>query len=106
MHYWVLDWQWASRFLDLGFYISFSGVVTRGSREDLRAVARAVPVHMLLLETDAPWGTPRGRSGSMRPAWMVDTAEVVAEVRGVGVEELVEQERANASALFSRLRLG
>jgi TatD DNase family protein len=105
MHYWVLDWRWATRFLELGFYISFSGVVTRSSREDLRAVARAVPEDLLLLETDAPWGTPRGRSGPMRPAWMLDTAKVVAEARGVGVAELAELERANASALFSRLRL-
>ena len=105
MHYWVLDWSWATRFLDLGFYISFSGVVTRASREDLREVARAVPADRLLLETDAPWGTPRGRSGSMRPAWMVDTAEAVAAARGITLLELADLERANASALFSRLRL-
>ena len=105
MHYWMLDWDWARRFLDLGFYISFSGVVTRGSREELRAVARAVPADRLLLETDAPWGTPRGRQGPMRPAWMVDTAEVVASVRGIRLQELAELERANAGALFPRLRL-
>ena len=105
MHYWVLDWTWARRFLDLGFYISFSGVVTRASREDLREVARAVPAERLLLETDAPWGTPRGRSGTMRPAWMVDTAEVVAAARGISVLELADLERANASRLFGRLRL-
>jgi TatD DNase family protein len=101
----VLDREWARRFLDLGHYISFSGVVTRASRHDLREVARAVPSDRLLLETDAPWGTPKGRSGPMRPAWMVDTAEVVAEVRGIPVEELAELERANAGALFWRLRL-
>ena len=105
MHYWVLDWDWARRFLDLGFYISFAGVVTRGSRQDLREVARAVPADRLLLETDAHWGTPKGRRAPMRPAWMVDTATVVAQARGIGVQELVELERANAAALFPRLRL-
>jgi TatD DNase family protein len=105
MHYWVLDWGWARRFLDLGFYISFSGAVTRGSRQDLREVARAVPADRLLLETDAPWGTPRGRRAPMRPAWMVDTAAVVAEVRGIDLKELAELERANARALFPRLGL-
>jgi TatD DNase family protein len=105
MHYWTLDWEWAKRFLDLGFYISFSGVVTRGSREELRAVARAVPAERLLLETDAPWGTPKGRSGPMRPSWMVDTAEAVAGARRITMGELADLERANASALFSRLRL-
>jgi TatD DNase family protein len=105
MHYWVLEWDWARRFLDLGFYISFSGVVTRSSRHDLREVARLVPADRLLLETDAPWGTPKGRSGPMRPAWLLDTAEVVASTRGIAVAELAELEWANASTLFNRLRL-
>ena len=103
MHYWVLGWDWAERFLDLGLFISFSGVVTRSSRDELREVARRVPADRLLVETDAPWGTPRGREGGMRPAWMVDTARTVAEVRGMSLEELSELERANARRLFPRL---
>ncbi len=103
MHYWTLDWEWAQRFLELGFHISFSGVVTRATRTDLREVAARVPAERLLLETDAPWGTPRGRSGRMRPAWIVDTARVVAEARGLGLEELAELEARNAHALFTRL---
>jgi TatD DNase family protein len=103
MHYWVLGWDWARRFLDLGFYVSFSGVLTRASRDELRDVARRVPADRLLLETDAPWGTPRGREGRMRPAWMVDTARVLAEVRGIGLEELAELEWANVRTLFPRL---
>ncbi len=106
MHYWVLDWGWARRFLDLGFFISFSGVVTRASRDELRDVARRVPADRLLLETDAPWGTPKGREGRMRPAWMTDTARVVAEVRGIALEELAELEWANVRTLFPRLRGG
>lgn len=105
MHYWVLNWDWARLFLDLGFYISFSGVLTRSSRTDLREVARRVPADRLLLETDAPWGTPRGRTGPMRPAWMVDTARVLAEVRGMSIEELGELELANVRRLFRRLDL-
>jgi TatD DNase family protein len=105
MHYWVLDWEWAPRFLDLGLYVSLSGVVTRGSRQELREVARRLPADRLLLETDAPWGTPRGRSGVMRPAWLLDTARTVAEARGLSLGELGELERANAHALFPRLRL-
>jgi TatD DNase family protein len=80
-------------------------VVTRSSRHDLREVARLVPADRLLLETDAPWGTPKGRSGPMRPAWLLDTAEVVASTRGIAVAELAELEWANASTLFNRLRL-
>lgn len=103
MHYWVLDWEWARRFLDLGLFISFSGVVTRSSRDELRDVARRVPADRLLIETDAPWGTPRGREGRMRPAWLVDTARTLAGVRGISVEELAELEWANVRTLFPRL---
>lgn len=104
MHYWSLDWEWAERFLDLGLLLSFSGIVTRASREGVREVARRMPADRLLLETDAPWGTPRGRSGPMRPAWMVDTARTVAEVRGLSLEELDALQRANVERLFTRLR--
>jgi TatD DNase family protein len=103
MHYWVLDWKWARRFLDLGFFLSFSGVVTRSSRDELRDVARRVPADRLLIETDAPWGTPRGREGRMRPAWMVDTAQTLAELRGISLEELAELEWANVRTLFPRV---
>jgi TatD DNase family protein len=103
MHYWTLAWEWAARFLDLGLYLSFSGVLTRASRGDLREIAARVPADRLLVETDAPWGTPRGRSGKMRPAWMMDTARALAEVRGLPLEELAALERANVKALFPRL---
>lgn len=104
MHYWSLDWGWAERFLELGFLISFSGLVTRASREGVRDVARRMPADRLLLETDAPWGAPRGRSGPMRPAWMVDTARTIADVRGLTLDQLDALQRANAERLFTRLR--
>lgn len=103
MHYWVLDWEWARRFLDIGFFISFSGVLTRSSREALREVARRVPGDRLLIETDAPWGTPRGREGKMRPAWMVDTARALAETRGISLQDLAELLWVNVTRLFPRL---
>src|SRR2546421_2109788 len=102
IHYWSLDAAYARRFLDLGFHISFAGTLTRASKEHLREVARLVPADRLLLETDAPWGTPRGRSGPMRPAWMLDTAQALAEIRGLSLNELAEVEKANVSSLFSR----
>lgn len=104
MHYWTLPWEWAERFLELGLYISFSGVVTRSGHAWLRELVARVPADRLLLETDSPWGTPRGRSGPMRPAWIIDTASAVAKARGVSLEELAELEWANARRLFRRLR--
>jgi TatD DNase family protein len=103
IHYWSLDSEWARRFLDLGMFISFAGTVTRTSKEHIRQVARLVPEDRLLLETDAPWGTPRGRSGPMRPAWMVDTARAVAELRGWSLEQLAEIERRNVRELFPKV---
>lgn len=104
MHYWALDWRWAERFLDLGLYISFSGLATRASRDAIRDVARRLPEDRLLLETDSPYGMPRGRpNGPNHPAWLVDTAEVVALARGVTVDRLAAIEERNARALFTRL---
>lgn len=103
IHYWSLDAAWARRFLDLGFFISFAGTLTRASKEQIREVARLCPQDRLLLETDAPWGAPRGRAGPMRPAWMLDTALTLAELRGLSLERLGEIERENARALFPRL---
>ncbi len=104
MHYWTLDRGWAELFLELGLYISFAGVLTRASQSDLRQVAASVPGDRILLETDAPWGTPRGRSGYMQPAWLLDTALVLAGLRGLELAELARLERANAQALFPKLK--
>jgi TatD DNase family protein len=103
IHYWSLDAEWARRFLELGFHISFAGTLTRKSKEHIREVARLVPRDRLLLETDAPWGTPQGRSGPMRPAWMIDTGRALADLRGWDTDTLAEIELANVRSLFSRI---
>jgi TatD DNase family protein len=105
MHYFALEWEWAERFLDLGFYLSFAGLVTRPSRNALRDVVRRCPADRLLLETDSPFGNAQKRMGvPNRPAYLIDTAELVAELRGVSLERLAVQETANALALFTRMR--
>ena len=105
MHYFALEWEWAQRFLDAGFYISFAGLITRPSRDALREVAKRCPADRLLLETDSPYGNPQKRMGvPNRPAYLIDTATLVAELRGVSLESLAELERANALALFTRMR--
>ena len=106
MHYFALDWGWAMRFLELGFYLSFAGLVTRPSRSALREVVHNCPEDRLLLETDSPFGQPatRKREPQNRPAFLVDTARVVAGLRGISLEELAEIEFANAISLFKRIR--
>jgi TatD DNase family protein len=105
MHYFAIEWEWAERFLELGFYLSFAGLVTRPSRNALREVVKRCPTDRLLLETDSPYGNAHKRMGvPNRPAYLLDTAELVAELRGVSLEELGAQESANALALFRRMR--
>jgi len=105
MHYFALDWGWAMRFLELGFYLSFAGLVTRPSRSALREVVHNCPEDRLLLETDSPYGNAQKRMGvPNRPAYLMDTAEMVAEIRGISLYHLADLEMANALALFTRMK--
>ncbi len=101
MHCFTEDWETAKAALDLGFYISFSGIVSFKNAEDLREVARRVPDDRLLIETDSPWLAPvphRGKSNC--PAWVADVARCVAEVRKVPLDTLIETTSANTRRLF------
>ncbi|HEY5035214.1 MAG TPA: TatD family hydrolase [Candidatus Dormibacteraeota bacterium] len=105
MHYFTLEWEWAERFLDLGFSLGFAGLVTRPSRHSLREVVRQCPDDRLLLETDSPYGNAHKRMGvPNRPAYLIDTAELVAELRGTGLAELAKLESDNALRVFSRMK--
>lgn len=105
MHYFALDWDWAQRFLDAGMHLSFAGLVTRPSRHALRDVVARCPAERLLLETDSPYGNAHARMGVQnRPAYLLDTAELVATLREISLGELGELERKNAFALFGRMR--
>lgn len=105
MHYFALEWDWATRFLDAGFHLSFAGLVTRPSRGALRDVVMRCPADRLLLETDSPYGNAQARMGvPNRPAYLIDTASLVAELRGIRLEQLAELECANAMALFTSMK--
>ena len=105
MHYFALEWDWAERFLDLGFHLSFAGLITRPSRGALREVVKRCPADRLLLETDSPYGNAQKRMDvPNRPEYLLDTAEVVAELRGISVDELAEHEKLNAYALFRKMK--
>ena len=89
LHCFTASRELAETALGLGLMISFSGVVTFKKSEDLRAIARDVPLDRLLVETDAPYLAPtphRGRRNE--PAFVVATAGVVAEARGITLEAL------------------
>ena len=93
----------ARKGLDLGFYVSLSGIVTFKNAQDLQATARWLPADQMLVETDAPFLAPVPHRGQKcEPAFVVDTAAFVAELRGEAPEELAEATTENFFRLFSR----
>lgn len=90
--------------LDLGLYVSFSGVVSFKKSEDLREVARAIPLDRLLVETDAPFLAPEPHRGKTNePAFVAHTAGALARARGIGVEALAEATTRNFFRLFGKV---
>jgi TatD DNase family protein len=101
LHCFTEDWDMAKAALDLGFYISFSGIVSFANAKELREVATKVPLDRLLIETDSPWLAPvpyRGKTN--QPAYVVEVAQVVAGLRGIDVEEVGLRTSENFRRLF------
>lgn len=102
MHCFSGDWPLAKKFLDLGLYISLSGVVTFKNASALQEVAAKVPLDRLLVETDGPFLAPHPYRGKRNePAWVVKTAEHIAEARGIPLATLAAATTANARRLFA-----
>ncbi|CAN7345096.1 TatD family hydrolase [Neorhizobium sp. LjRoot104] len=90
--------------VELGGYVSFSGILTFPKSEDLRAIAKTVPLDRLLVETDAPYLAPkRWRGKRNEPSYVVNTAEVLAECMGVTYEEIARITTENAFRIFSKM---
>jgi TatD DNase family protein len=94
----------AARAIALGLSISFPGILTFKKSEDLRALARSLPADRVLVETDAPYLAPgKFRGKRNEPAYVVETAKVLAEARGVSFEEVARQTTDNFFRLFSKV---
>jgi TatD DNase family protein len=103
IHCFSEDVPFARRAIDLGFDVSFSGIVTFKSARSVQDAAVWAPLDRILVETDAPYLAPvpvRGKP--CEPAYVVHTARRVAELRGIGVEELARATTANAERRFRR----
>jgi TatD DNase family protein len=101
MHCFAEDWETAKQALDLGFYISFSGIVTFKSAKTLQEVATKVPQDRILIETDSPWLAPTPKRGRLNhPAYLPHTAEKMAELRQCTYEQLAEFTTENYHRLF------
>lgn len=101
MHCFVEDWTTAQAAMELGFYISFSGIVTFRSAETLREVARRMPSDRILVETDSPYLAPvphRGKGN--QPAWVRHVAEQIAALRGEELSAFAATTTENYFRLF------
>ncbi|UXY54651.1 TatD family hydrolase [Pseudomonas tohonis] len=105
LHCFTEDWEMAKAALDIGFYISLSGIVTFRNAEALREVARQVPADRLLVETDSPYLAPIPHRGKPNlPEYVREVAEFLAQLRGVEFERFAEQTTANFRRLFPLAR--
>ena len=94
----------AQKYLDLGFFISFSGIVTFNRAEELREAAKNVPFDRILIETDSPYLAPVPHRGKPNePANVKYVAEVVAKVRDIDIPTLENQLLENTKTLFSNI---
>ncbi len=101
MHCFTEDWDTAKAALDLGFYISFSGILTFKTAADLRDVATQVPLDRILIETDAPYLAPLPHRGKPNePRYVAHVAECLAGVRGMAVDAVADLTSSNFLALF------
>jgi TatD DNase family protein len=101
LHCYTHDLPFATRALDHGLSVSFSGIVTFKRAGDLREVAAGLPLDRLLVETDAPFLAPEGHRGERNePAWVVAVGETLAALHGVPLEQIAETTTRNARSLF------
>ena len=101
MHCFTESTEVAKAAMELGFYISFSGIVTFKSAKDLQETCKQVPLDRMLIETDSPYLAPipyRGKTNE--PAWVAKVGEFVANLKGVSIEALAEQTSSNFYQCF------
>ena len=103
IHCFTEDWAMAQACLDLGFYISISGIVTFNNAKALREVVKKIPMQRLLVETDSPYLTPAPHRGQQNePKHVRLVAQYVADLKGISLAELAGQTSQNFADLFLR----
>ncbi|MGL5837040.1 MAG: TatD family hydrolase [Sphingorhabdus sp.] len=106
IHCFTASANFAKITLDLGFYISLSGIVTFKNAKDLQAIAQTIPEDRLLIETDSPFLAPvPNRGKTCEPAFVSNTASFVAALRGVDATEIGKTTTANFLRLFNKVGL-
>jgi TatD DNase family protein len=104
VHCFTSNWDFAKKMIDRGFYISFSGIITFKKADDVREVVKKIPTEWYLVETDCPYLTPEPFRGKRNePAYVRYTAQRIAEIKGLTLEDVARTSSLNTKRLF---RLG
>jgi len=95
------NWQFAQVVLEMGFYLSFTGIITFTKNQETFEVIQNTPLEKILIETDSPYLTPESRRGERNePAYVVEVAKKIAELKKIPMEEVENQTTQNAIELF------
>jgi TatD DNase family protein len=101
IHCFTLDKNWAKKFVDLGLYIGFTGIVTYKNANLVCESVKAVPVERLLIETDCPYLAPQKCRGMRNePAFVTEVAQKITEIKDLTIDKTAEQTTKNAESLF------
>lgn len=102
LHCFVGNWSHAQMFLDMGFYLSFTGIITFTKNSDQLKVVENMPLDKILIETDAPWLAPEMHRGERNePSYVVEIAKKIAEIKKISLEDVQNQTTENAINLFN-----
>jgi len=105
MHCFTESYEMAKKAIDLGFYISFSGIITFKNAESLRETVKKIPIENILIETDSPYLAPVPNRGKLNePANVIYVAEKIAELKGIPIEEVAEITTNNFFTLFTKCK--
>jgi TatD DNase family protein len=106
LHCFTEDWDMAKKAIDLGYYISISGIVTFANANNVREVVKQLPLDRLLVETDAPYLTPVPYRGKPNyPIYVREVAEYIAKFKGIELELLAKSTTENFFNLFSKIKM-
>lgn len=105
LHCFTESLEMAQAAMEMGIYISISGIVTFNSAKDLQETVKQIPLDKLLIETDSPWLAPvpyRGKEN--QPMYVTEVAKFIAQLKGISVDELAQQTTDNFYRLFNRVK--
>lgn len=101
MHCYLGTWDYAQILLEMGFYFSFTGIITFTKDQNVLNAVKNIPLEKIMIETDSPWLTPEGHRGERNePSFVIEVAKKIAELKKISLEEVETQTTKNAEEFF------